>query len=141
MHNELKVAATWILGTVMARCDCIALPDLHPDIFFPSPNQIPLDQLKLFEISIQRVLAKSFKDIWFVSEPTRYQAYRAIHVSPQFPVNEFIKRAADRVGIRYDMLGLSDMNFTIWIDPNQVTTRFNDNDPVHILYQNSTLPS
>lgn len=137
MHNELRVVARWILNAVTERCDCI----VFSDILMPSPDQIPLDQLKLFEVSIQQVLAKSFKNVWIVTNPKRYQAYRCIHVTPQFPVNEFLKRAANRAGIRYDLLGISDMTFTIWIEPGRVTTRYNDSDPAHVLYQQSAMSS
>lgn len=137
MHRELKAAAMWIVNLVTARSHCIA----YRDIPFPSPHQINIDQLKHFEISIQQVLAKSFKNLWIENDPTRYEAYRSIHVTPQSPVNEFLKRAANRAGIRYELLGISDMTFTIWISPGKVTIRYNDNDPVHHIYQRSPVSS
>lgn len=132
MSPEIKAAVQWLLELIAGRSLALWDPEGELDLE-PMANEITLIQLAGFERQLKKILKRNFENHWHVRQPTRDQAFRAIHVCPQFPVNQFIKQAADYVNIPYEALNIHIMTFTLWIDPKLVTARYNDSDPKFVV--------
>ena len=138
--DEVKAATEWIVALVKIRSDYVHNPatSARDRRQAASPFAISEERMRLFEWALAQTLYDSFKPGWSTDNPADHQAYRTIHVSPQFPVNQFIKRAADKARIPYNWLGISDMTFTVWTDPCRVTARYNDHDAMNIIFTKSS---
>ena len=132
MSTEIKAAVKWLIEMIAWRSICVYDPDGEYD-GIPVHNEISLLDLANFGRELIKTLKIKYENHWYDEESTRDQAYRAIHISPKYPVNEFFLEAAKNANVRYEALGIHDMTLTIWIDPGKVTGRYADNDPMFVI--------
>lgn len=71
------------------------------------------------------ILVEKFKNHWYTDTPTRGQAFRSIHVDETGPADPVLQKAAVGSNLCYGDLHLPP-EFTLWIDPQEVSCRFGE---------------
>lgn len=91
---------------------------------FHSTNLLTSEKIEEFSRKLTTILQNRFRNHWYPEKPSRGQGYRCIRINSNCRVDTSIEQACYECGFSYDLLHLP-MELTLWIDPNEVTCRYN----------------
>ena len=99
------------------------------------------DQGDRFRENIKTTFREKFKDHWYPNQPERGQAYRSISIDRGVadPLLDEAARAADINDFRRRLP--ADMDMIMWVDPGNVSVRYNNSNRTHVLFQSSVAPA
>lgn len=85
-------------------------------------------QLQQFTNKMQEVLLAHFRHHWHLDNPQLGSAYRCIRINHN--MDPLVEKAADECGVKISDLALP-KEFTIWIDPNEISYRFGEDGSIN----------
>lgn len=85
-------------------------------------------QLQQFTNKMQDVLFAHFRHHWHLENPQLGSAYRCIRIN--HIMDPLVVKAARECGVRISDLSLP-KEFTIWIDPNEISYRFGEDGSIN----------
>ncbi|XP_070201559.1 protein BTG3-like isoform X2 [Littorina saxatilis] len=84
-----------------------------------------ISHLGEFKSCLSKLLEKRFQNHWHVEIPGKGQGYRSIRMHPSEPLDPVLEQAALDSAFNYDNFFIP-MEFTLWVDPKDVSCRFGD---------------
>ncbi len=108
MTNEIQCACEFLSRVLQAR-------------------NLPVQFIKPFRVRLQELMTERFRDHWDTENPHRGSAYRCIRINGR--LDPVIKEAAKVTGLT----GISQYlptEFTMWIDPHDVSYRFGEDGSI-----------
>ncbi|KAM4612805.1 protein BTG2 [Polymixia lowei] len=91
------------------------------------------DPLHHLNCTLQEALREHYQHHWFPSAPCRGSGYRCIRINHK--MDPVIGRAAGAVGLTgRQIYSLLPRQFTMWVDPSEVSYRIGENGSIGVLY-------
>lgn len=90
-------------------------------------RELPIQFIKLFRRRLEEILLDRFEDHWDPENPQRGSAYRCIRNNNRF--DPVVREAAKATGLS-DMTPYLPAEFTMWIDPNDVSYRIGEDGSI-----------
>jgi len=111
MRNEINAAVQFL-----------AIPLKNADV-----NSVTIEKFK----SVCRdILQRRFYFFWMTNAPRRFSGYRSIRVLND-KIDQVITEAGEACGLSYETLyNIYNMNFILWINPNDVCFRIGDDSSI-----------
>ncbi|KAK9517590.1 hypothetical protein VZT92_022949 [Zoarces viviparus] len=85
-------------------------------------------KIDLFVERLAVALQEKFKGHWYPENPSKGQAYRCIRMNRLHRQDPVLLRACRESGIQFCDLRLS-REFTLWVDPGEVSCRYREDNP------------
>ncbi|XP_033220861.1 protein BTG2-like [Belonocnema kinseyi] len=121
------------------RLEIVSAADFLVDLLRIQTGQVTERQLELFKSSLTEVLKRRYRDHWFPDRPNRGSGYRCIRINGK--MDPVIAQAGANVGLLPTVLhSLFPSEFTMWIDPAEVSYRIGENGSICVLYEKSSDP-
>lgn len=86
-------------------------------------KNLPVQFIKPFSKRLEELLEKRYKDHWHPENPRKGSAYRCIRINGK--MDPVVSEAAKVTGLSNIALYLP-KEFTMWVDPNEVSYRFGE---------------
>lgn len=119
------------------RLEIVSAADFLVDLLRMQTGQVTERQLELFKTSLTEVLKRRYRDHWFPDRPNRGSGYRCIRINGK--MDPVIAQAGANVGLVPTVLhSLFPTEFTMWIDPAEVSYRIGENGSICVLYEKSS---
>lgn len=97
-------------------------------------------QLEMFKRAVTELLRRRYRDHWFPERPTRGSGYRCIRINGK--MDPVIAQAGIACGLPEKYLHrLFPTEFTMWIDPLEVSYRIGENGSICVLYEGASTPA
>lgn len=94
-------------------------------------------QYQKYKENLVKLLGEMYVNHWYVDSPLKGQGYRCLRVNGK--VDPLLLKAGTMMGLSHDvMLKILPGDFTMWIDPDQVSYRFGDMGSISHIYDKST---
>lgn len=123
MHTEIQKAANFFV--YLMKCGH------NPNV----AKEIGETQFEKFTQAIVEALSERYRDHWYPENPSRGQGYRCVTIDRH--MDRSIKKAAESCGINPNQVRKAfSLEFTMWIDPEEVSYQMGDNGSVCVLYEN-----
>lgn len=105
-------------------------------------RNLPVQFVKLFKKRLQELLLTRFENHWDTANPSKGSAYRCIRINGR--LDPVIREAAKVTGLT-DISTYLPAEFTMWIDPREVSYRFGEegsicNCSLESMMQNASTP-
>jgi hypothetical protein len=89
-------------------------------------NSLTPTQIDTFAAKLNRMLEERYVNHWYVDHPMKGQAFRCLRLKrSENYIDPVLERLLSDLGLTLAQLGLPN-DFTLWIDPGEVTVRFGD---------------
>ncbi|XP_043485161.1 protein BTG2-like [Leptopilina heterotoma] len=123
---------------VTMRLEIVSAADFLVDLLRMQTGQVTERQLELFKTSLTEVLKRRYRDHWFPDRPNRGSGYRCIRINGK--MDPVIAQAGANVGLVPTVLhSLFPTEFTMWIDPAEVSYRIGENGSICVLYEKTAV--
>lgn len=86
-------------------------------------KHLPHQFANQFRVQLEELLSRRFKDHWDTKNPSKGSAYRCIRINSK--MDPIVSEAAKATGLR-DISKYLPAEFTMWIDPRDVSYRFGE---------------
>lgn len=90
-------------------------------------KQLPHQFATQFRLRLEELLSQRFKDHWDTKNPSKGSAYRCIRINSK--MDPIVSEAAKVTGLR-DITKYLPAEFTMWIDPRDVSYRFGEDGSI-----------
>lgn len=90
-------------------------------------RNVPVQFVKPFRRRLEELLLERYKDHWDPENPQRGSAYRCIRINSR--LDPVVREAAKVTGLT-DISRYLPVEFTMWIDPNDVSYRFGEDGSI-----------
>jgi len=98
-----------------------------------SRSSLAEDSLVKLQNSLMEVWSRRYRDHWFPEKPFKGSGYRCIRINSK--MDPVIEQACEACNIDpVVMKSAFSFEFTMWIDPLEVTYRIGENGPICVLY-------
>ena len=92
------------------------------------------NQLEKFKLALVEVLRRRYRDHWFPEKPFKGSGYRCIRINAK--MDPVIAQAGESCGLSASLVHSTfPSEFSMWIDPLEVTYRIGENGAICLLYQ------
>lgn len=89
-------------------------------------NQLTQSQIDLFAVKLTKMLEERYVNHWYVEQPLKGQAFRCLRIKRiENYIDPVLERLLNEMNLHLNQLGLPN-DFTLWIDPGEVSVRFGD---------------
>lgn len=97
-------------------------------------KKVPQNHADQFRASLLRALSTHYQDHWFPEKPFRGSAYRCIRINHK--MDPIIAQAGAACGFTEEKLfSLFPNEFTMWVDPREVSYRIGEEGSIALLYE------
>lgn len=94
--------------------------------FLAKYGQLTALQINQFSHKLTRLLHERYANHWYVTQPMKGQAFRCIRLKQvENYIDPVLEQILRECGLSLSQLGLTN-DFTLWIDPGEVSVRFGD---------------
>ena len=94
--------------------------------FLAKYGQLNPTQIDLFALKLTEILEKRYINHWYELQPMKGQAFRCLRLKrSEKYVDPTIESILNDMNLSLNQLGLPN-DFTLWIDPGEVSVRFGD---------------
>ncbi|CAF0763763.1 unnamed protein product [Brachionus calyciflorus] len=94
--------------------------------FLAKYGQLNPSEIDLFASKLSEILEKRYMNHWYESNPMKGQAFRCLRLKKSEKyVDPTIEAILNEMNLSLNQLGLPN-DFTLWIDPGEVSVRFGD---------------
>ena len=94
--------------------------------FLAKYGQLTQLQIGQFATKLSLMLAERYVNHWYVEHPMKGQAFRCLRLKhSESYIDPVLERLLNEMGLHLNKLGLPN-DFTLWIDPGEVSVRFGD---------------
>jgi protein Tob/BTG len=101
-------------------------------------NAITKSKLEKFSECLEKLLCLRYEEHWHPTKPFRGSAYRCIRITHKI-MDTVIEKAAEKSGLSIDDLYKSlPQDFTLWIDPADVSYRIGEDGSICCLFSTNT---
>lgn len=90
-------------------------------------RNLPVQFIKPFKRRLEELLVERFKNHWDPEHPNKGSAYRCIRINSR--LDPVVKEAAKATGLS-DISSYLPAEFTMWIDPSDVSYRFGEDGSI-----------
>ena len=90
-------------------------------------RQLPVQFIRPFSERLEELLAERYRDHWHPENPRKGSAYRCIRINGR--MDPVVKEAAKVTGLS-NFAKYLPKEFTMWIDPNEVSYRFGEDGSI-----------
>ena len=92
------------------------------------------DRLETFKEMLQLLMVNHYQNHWFPEKPFKGSGYRCLRIVNQ-KMDPLIAKAGTMIGLtELDLLNLLPREFTMWVDPNEVSYRIGEEGSIGVLY-------
>ncbi|XP_060765759.1 protein BTG1-like [Neoarius graeffei] len=97
------------------------------------------EQLQHFSHSLEEALGEHYEHHWFPDAPFRGSGYRCIRINHR--MDPLVGKAAYNIGLSMEQLfSLLPCEFTMWVDPYEVSYRIGEDGSICVLYKSTPPP-
>lgn len=101
-------------------------------------NTIAKSKLEKFSENLEKLLCLRYEAHWHPQKPFLGSAYRCIRITNKI-MDNVIEKAATMSGLAFDEIKKSlPQDFTLWIDPSDVSYRIGEDGSICCLFNSST---
>lgn len=98
--------------------------------FLSRNNIIPRHKIEQFSLTLEKLLCNKYDKHWFPNKPFQGSAFRCIRIT-QTIMDPEIEKAAKMSGVSFaDLTNTLPKEFTMWIDPNDVSYRIGEDGSI-----------
>lgn len=91
---------------------------------------------EIFRQTLHRVLISHYQNHWFPEKPFKGSAYRCIRINHK--MDPLIRQAGNNCGFtEKDLFAILPNEFTMWIDPREVSYRIGEEGSIGLIYEGS----
>ncbi|KAA0190398.1 hypothetical protein HAZT_HAZT002077 [Hyalella azteca] len=96
------------------------------------------EQFHRFRMIVEECLTNYYADHWFPDHPVKGSGYRCIRMNGK--VDPILARAGHLMGLAAQLIhSMFPAEFTMWVDPHEVSYRIGENGSICILYENESM--
>lgn len=98
--------------------------------FLSRNNIVPRHKIEQFSLTLEKLLCNKYNNHWFPNKPFQGSAFRCIRIT-QTIMDPEIEKAATMSGVSFsDLTNTLPKEFTMWIDPNDVSYRIGEDGSI-----------
>lgn len=91
-------------------------------------------RLETFKEMLQLLMVNHYQNHWFPEKPFKGSGYRCLRIVNQ-KMDPLISKAGAMIGLtELDLLNILPREFTMWVDPNEVSYRIGEEGSIGVLY-------
>eukprot|EP00914_Ancora_sagittata_P022580 GHVO01044832.1.p1 GENE.GHVO01044832.1~~GHVO01044832.1.p1 ORF type:complete len:185 (+),score=27.11 GHVO01044832.1:352-906(+) len=95
---------------------------------------VPSDSTDCFKEMMQMVMVDHYQNHWFPEKPFKGSGYRCIRIVNN-RMDPLVARAGARIGLTEEqLLGILPPEFTLWVDPREVSYRIGEEGSIGVLF-------
>jgi protein Tob/BTG len=99
-----------------------------------SNTNMASDRMDSFKEVLQLTLVNHYQNHWFPEKPFKGSGYRCIRIV-NHKMDPLVAHAGASVGLsEKDLLNILPREFTLWVDPNEVSYRIGEEGSIGVLY-------
>ncbi|KAF2349539.1 Anti-proliferative protein [Trinorchestia longiramus] len=104
----------------------------------PSCVKLSEEQFSKFRVIVVECLTNYYADHWFPEHPVKGSGYRCIRMNGK--VDPILARAGHIMGLAAQLIhSMFPAEFTMWVDPHEVSYRIGENGSICVLYENENM--
>lgn len=97
-------------------------------------SKLTEEQLHRFRLTVVECLTNYYADHWFPEHPVKGSGYRCIRINGK--VDPILVKAGHLMGLAAQFLhSMFPSEFTMWVDPHEVSYRIGENGSICVLYE------